>query len=97
MDFLIIGQEVPSFDHKEIAGLQRHIRHNNKLERNSSLRNRHESCKDGSPIRCHQEDRIRNSSIDQRMPVKVGSKGFQQKVVASQEQEAASQAPQKSF
>jgi hypothetical protein len=94
MDFLIIGQEVPSFDHKEIAGLQRHIR---QLERNSSLRNRHESCKDGSPIRCHQEDRIRNSSIDQRMPVKVGSKGFQQKVVASQEQEAASQAPQKSF
>ena len=79
MDFLLIGQEVPSFDHKEIAGLQRHIR---QLERNSSLRNRHESCKDGGPIRCHQEDRIRNSSIDQRMPVKVGSKGFQQKVVA---------------
>jgi hypothetical protein len=94
MDLLIIGQEVLSSVRKEIAGLQRHIR---ELAHNSSLRNRHESCRDGNPIRCHQEDQIRNSSIDQRMPVRVGSMGFQQKVVVSQEQEAASQAPLKSF
>jgi hypothetical protein len=93
-DSLIIGQEVLSFDRKEIAGLQRHIR---ELARNSSFQNRHESYRDGNPIRCHQEDQIRNSSIDQHMPVKVGSTGLQQKVVASQEQEVASQAPLKSF